>query len=176
MGKRSAFTRIEDDAYPTPFEAVLPLVPFLEVEVITRFVEPCAGDGQLVEHLTSLGYDCAFSGDQRSGWWNALGMTPQWFEDTCAEAIITNPPWTRDQLHPLILHLSLLAPTWLLLDADWPHTKQAAPYLKQCSHIVAIGRVKWIANSPHTGKDNACWYRFDARHQTGPRFYGREPA
>ena len=29
---------------------------------------------------------------------------------------ITNPPWDRKVLHPLIVHLSDQAPTWLLFD------------------------------------------------------------
>ena len=40
-----------------------------------------------------------------------------------------------------------LAPTWLLFDADWAHTKQAAPYLRHCSHIVSVGRVHWMAGT-----------------------------
>jgi hypothetical protein len=43
-----------------------------------------------------------------------------------------------------------------------------------CSDIVAIGRVKWIAGSKFTGKDNACWYRFDTRHRSGPVFHWRD--
>ena len=43
MGKRSNFERREADFYPTPFEAVLPLIPYLRG--IRTFAEPCAGDG-----------------------------------------------------------------------------------------------------------------------------------
>jgi hypothetical protein len=39
---------------------------------------------------------------------------------------------------------------------------------------VAIGRVKWIEGSKHTGKDNHAWYRFDTRHRGGPVFHGRD--
>ena len=77
-------------------------------------------------------------------------------------------------LHGLIAHFQNIAPTWLLLDADWKQTRQAAPYLPHCSDIVAIGRVKWIEGSKYTGKDNACWYRFDARHKAGPVFHWRD--
>ena len=57
-------------------------------------------------------------------------------------------------MHGLIAHFQNIAPTWLLLDADWKQTRQAAPFLPHCSDIVAIGRVKWIEGSKHTGKDN----------------------
>jgi hypothetical protein len=36
--------------------------------------------------------------------------------------------------------------------------------------------VKWIEGSKHTGKDNSAWYRFDARHTSGPVFHGRDRA
>ena len=45
MGKRSNFERIERDYYPTPYEAVLPLIPHLKRHGIETFAEPCAGDG-----------------------------------------------------------------------------------------------------------------------------------
>ena len=76
-------------------------------------------------------------------------------------------------MHALIEHFQNMAPTWLLLDADWKQTHQAAPFLPHCSDIVAIGRVKWIEGSKHTGKDNHAWYRFDAGHKSGPVFHWR---
>ena len=39
--------------------------------------------------------------------------------------------------------------------------------------IVSIGRVKWIENSKSTGKDNCCWYLFDAKYDGETKFYGR---
>ena len=57
---------------------------------------------------------------------------------------ITNPPWSRAVLHDLIEHLSDQAPTWLLFDADWVHTRQSVPYLNRLRRIVSVGRLKWI--------------------------------
>ena len=72
----------------------------------------------------------------------------------------------------MIEHFMQIAPAiWSLHDADWSHTHQAAPFLDMCSDIVSVGRMRWIPGSPHTGKDNVSWYRFDARHSGGPRFY-----
>ena len=88
-------------------------------------------------------------------------------------SIITNPPWSRDLMHRLITHFQNIRPTWLLLDADWAHTKQAAPFLAHCSDIVAVGRIKWIEGSKHTGKDNCAWHQFDIKHNAGPVFHGR---
>ncbi|WP_247401225.1 hypothetical protein [Bradyrhizobium sp. 76] len=167
MGKRSNFERRPADFYPTPRAAVEPLIPYLRR--IRSFAEPCAGDGDLVRHLESLGLHCAYAGDIRTGH-DALALDRY----DGADAIITNPPYTRDLMHRLIAHFQRILPTWLLLDADWASTKQAAPYLSCCSDIVAIGRVKWIEGSKYTGKDNHAWFRFDIRHGAGPVFRGRD--
>ncbi len=164
MGKRSDFARRPMDAYQTPYAAVPALIPYLRG--ITYFAEPCAGEGKLVRHLESFGLRCEYEADIQLGY-DALKATRFGIID----AIITNPPWTRTILHPMIKHFQSIAPTWLLFDADWPHTKQAIPYLDQCSHIVAVGRLKWVEDSNTTGKDNACWYRFHSQHVGGPRFY-----
>ena len=52
MGKRSDFERVERDFYPTPIEAVRPLVPHLPKTGL--FAEPCAGDGRLIRHIEQL--------------------------------------------------------------------------------------------------------------------------
>jgi hypothetical protein len=171
MGKRSSFARRKMDDYPTPYEAVLPLLPHLDD--ICTFAEPCCGELHLVKHLEQHGMHCVYAGDITLGL-DALFLADQ--DLIGIDAIITNPPWTRELLHPLISRFMQLRPTWLLLDADWAHTRQAGAYLGRCSHIVAIGRVKWIPDSPFTGKDNAAWYRFDQRHQDGPQFFGRMEA
>src|SRR3954454_12214031 len=167
MGKRSNLERRPSDFYPTPRAAVEPLVPYLRR--IRSFAEPCAGDGDLVRHLESFGLHCAYAGDIRTGH-DALALDRY----DGADAIITNPPYTRELMHRLIAHFQRILPTWLLLDADWALTKQAAPHLSCCSDIVAIGRVKWIEGSKYTGKDNHAWFRFDIRHSAGPVFHGRE--
>lgn len=77
-------------------------------------------------------------------------------------------------LHPIIERLSDQAPTWLLIDADWVHTKQAVPFLSRLRRIVAIGRVKWIPDSKMTGKDNCAWHLFDRPDPASPTlFFGR---
>jgi len=41
--------------------------------------------------------------------------------------------------------------------------------------IVSVGRVKWIPDSKHTGKDNVCWYLFTKYMQTKQtEFIGRQ--
>lgn len=172
MGKRSNFKRIERDFYPTPIEAVIPLVPHLPKSGL--FAEPCAGDGRLIKHIEQLtnllGYwmtdiepmaDFVGEGD-------ATKDTIQGC-DIC----ITNPPWDRKVLHMIIENLANQLPTWLLFDADWIHTKQSIPYTNMLQKIVSVGRIKWIEGSKMTGKDNCCWYLFEKKYTRSIRFYGR---
>ncbi|MBY5821465.1 hypothetical protein [Rhizobium leguminosarum] len=169
MGKRSTFERRKNDAYQTPPSAVQPLIPFLRG--IRTFAEPCAGEGKLITELQRNGLSCTYSGDIETG---NDALTTTGLLGAKFDAIITNPPWTRELLHPMIQRFQSIAPTWLLFDADWIHTRQAIPFIDQCSHIVSVGRVKWIEDSQFTGKDNAAWHRFHVQHTGGPRFFARE--
>ena len=171
MGKRSNFKRLKGDFYKTPLSAVLPLLPLLSSG--TRFCEPCAGDGRLVHYLEDAGHQCAAAWDVKPRADFITKQDARTRQIGNIDCFITNPPWTRDLLHPIIENLSAQHPTWLIFDADWMHTRQAAPYLPKCSTIVSVGRVKWIENSPHVGKDNCCWYFFVPGHKRGPRFIGR---
>jgi hypothetical protein len=128
------------------------------------FIEPCAGDGRLVNHITGLTRSlCVWLSDIEPLNEDIDTADALTVELPSADFIITNPPWSRHLLHPMIERFRNHCPTWLLFDADWMHTKQAMDYLPFCDKIVSIGRVKWIENSKHTGKDNAAWYRFRAK-------------
>lgn len=177
MAKRSDFTRRPQDKYYTPYEAVLPLLPHLAPN--TRFTEPCAGDGRLIDHLEKHGHECVDAFDVQPERENiAKADALEVVIDSPAigknEIVITNPPWTRQILHPLIEHWRTQMPTWLLFDADWVHTKQSAPFMPYCRKIVSVGRVRWIEGTKMTGKDNVAWHLF--AHEAGPtEFYGRTP-
>lgn len=167
MGKRSDFARRPMDDYQTTDQrAVNALLPFLRG--VHTFAEPCCGDRHLVSALERHGLSCAYYADIKNGD-DALDIV-----SLDVDAIITNPPWTREILHPMILHFQRLAPTWLLFDADWCHTRQSAPFMDQCSHIVSVGRLCWMPETKQTGKDNCAWHRFHAQHMGGPRFFGRQ--
>lgn len=172
MGRRSDFPRIPKDLYETPPEGVAALLP--HVAKGTRYAEPCAGNGALIEHLRGH-LDLAWASDieprphldihENDALTVGLGN---------ASMFVTNPPWSRPILHPLIRHLSDLAPTWLLFDSAWANTKQATPFMSRCRRIVAVGRLKWIPGTKWVGKEDASWYLFD-RPVPGsePVFYGR---
>ncbi len=171
MGKRSSFERRPQDAYDTPYEAVLPLLPYLTPR--TEFCEPCAGRGDLVDWLQQNGHVCAAASDIKPRRADIAKQDALSASTADVHCFITNPPWTRAILHPLIVHLSDQHPTWLLFDADWAFTKQSAPYMQRCKAIVPVGRVKWIPGSKHTGKDNAAWYLFDKDSHASAQFYSR---
>jgi len=176
MSKRSSgtFERKPRDWYPTPLAAVAALIPHLPTTLF-RYCEPCAGDGALIQHLATLASHALCVG--------AYDIEPQVSHVERANALsfthafdgmfITNPPWDRPILHQLITHLSDLAPTWLLLDADWMHTKQSAPYMSRCVKIASVGRVKWIPDSTMVGKDNCVWMKFWGGFTGRTEFVGR---
>lgn len=174
MGKRSDFERKPRDFYPTPIEAVEPLLPHLSEEF--SFAEPCAGDGALVEHLETKGV-CMWASDIEP---QAEGIHKRSYDELSfdelidSEYVITNPPWDRTILHPMIEFFAPKKKTWLLFDADWMHTKQSRQYMPWCRKIVSVGRVKWFGNM--TGKDNCAWYLFQevfAWQANPPEFIAR---
>ena len=174
MGKRSDFERIPRDFYPTPYSAVEPLIAHLPEQY--TFVEPCAGDGRLIDHLALHGGHCTQAYDIEPTDMHLRVKEKDAFllEDVKTDFIITNPPWDRKILHPMIEKFSGMAPTWLLFDSDWMHTKQSTQYLPRLKRIVSIGRVKWIEGSNSVGKDNCCWYLFDSTpYVEPPLFCGR---
>jgi len=174
LGKRSDFERVERDYYPTPMKAVLPLLPHLAAGTV--FIEPCAGDGRLIDHLQAHGHRCTWGVDIEPVWPMARvgdATTMKFNPNGGNQYFITNPPWDRKILHPIIENLSNQLPTWLLFDADWMHTRQATPYLTRLEKVVSIGRVKWIEGSKSVGKDNCCWYLFWHKNTIQTQFYGR---
>lgn len=180
MGKRSNFERVPRDFYPTPKEAVVPLLPFLPKW--STFAEPCCGTGDLIFHLMEHDHVCNWASDiedrfeEGGGYIETMdALDLQEVHLSCIEGtdyIITNPPWDRSILHPMIEHFRKLRPTWLLFDADWAFTKQSREFIPYCSDIVAVGRVKWIPDSKSTGKDNCAWYKF-VGFKTDTIFHGR---
>ena len=88
------------------------------------------------------------------------------------DMFITNPPWDWDVLSKLIPHLSSLAYTWLLLNADLMHNKRMGGFMNQCEAVVSVGRVSWMGNGKK-GFENCAWYCFNDRHVEFTEFYSR---
>ena len=178
MGKRSDFKRRKNDLYETwDPRALPPLLPHLKKGAV--FDEPCAGAGRLSDQLEQAGMMPRVLSDidpldRRVMKCDAFQYAP----DPAPDYIITNPPWSRDLLHPLIAHFSNYAPTWLLFDAAWAFTSQSRMHkrglgsvpeiMRRCVKIVTVGRLKWIEGSEHDAKDDVAWYLFDCHHSGAP--------
>ena len=178
MGKRSNFPRYANEAYDTPAEAVVPLLPHLQPG--TYFIDPCAGAGELIKHLSAAGHICvdAFDIEPRAAGLRALDFlaaTGSEIDNEAGVVFITNPPWKRDLLHAFIERCrEYYCPAWLLIDANWMFTQQAAPYLTHCERIVTVGRVIWIPGTKMTGKDDCAWFLFQPVPVLHTRFIGRK--
>ena len=170
MSKRSNFDPRPKDFWPTPARAVMPLLPHLPNRTV--FAEPCAGNGALIDLLQEVGHSCVWATDISPARSDVSYADALSLRNIGASMFITNPPWSRHVLHPMILHLSAMLPTWLLFDADWPFTKQSAGLIDHCSRIVPIGRVKWIPDSKYSGMDSCAWYEFLPGWRAGPQFIG----
>jgi len=131
----------------------------------TYYYEPCVGAGDLIETLRPL--NCVGYSDEE------IDARTHKYYTMSADYFITNPPWTRELLHPIIDNLRNQLPTWLLFDADWMHTVQSAPYMKYCKSIISVGRLKWIPGTTMDGYDNCAWYLF-VKDETPTTFYGRK--
>ncbi len=168
-----------NDFWPTiDLRAIPPLLPHLPKACL--YAEPCAGGGHLIDLLDPHGPICAWASDLAPQ--SATIMPCDIFSITAddlrhVDCIITNPPWSRKLLHPIIRHLLTLGkPAWLLFDAAWAFTQQASEHLAHCTHIAAIGRLRWIPDSSFDPPTDYAWYCFDgaptaATHQGSPRFF-----
>ena len=159
MGKRSNFERRDKDKYYTPRAAVEPLLPHLKPN--SSFFERCAGDGSLIRHLENEGHTCKYACDIEPEHHRICKRDALEISHVSADYVISNPPWDRKIMHPIIEHFAQMRQTWLLFDANWLFTKQAAPYMRWCSKVIVIGRVKWIEDSKMTGKDDSVWALFE---------------
>jgi hypothetical protein len=169
------FERNPRDYYRTwDPRALPPLLRFLEPGTV--FVEPCAGAGDLVDQLTAAGMTCHAKFD----------IEPQRFDIRRGDALdvrwrprrgmfITNPPWRRALLLPLIRHLASQAPTWLLIDAMFLFNAGSIPLHPILRKVVGTPRLTWIEGTTDSSVDDSAWYLFDGTIPPTDhvQFYGR---
>jgi len=175
MGKRSNFERVEKDFYRT-FDprAVAALAPHLAPN--TKFAEPCAGDGVLIDQLEALGHVCTAAYDLQPNRHDivqsdVLRLGRDHMNN--ADCAITNPPWSRPLLHGLLRHFQPMMPSWFLWDANWVWTRQSAPFIPGIKKIVAIGRLKWMEGTTMDAKDDCAWFYSEPGWTDGPTLIGR---
>jgi hypothetical protein len=176
VGKRDndKFERKGRDFYATiDPAAVNALVEHLPLP--TAFIEPCAGAGDLINELCRHhGVVCVGAMDiepQAKNVEQRNCLTLNWVSQEVTH-FITNPPFTWDMLKPILDHLPTLAPTWLLLPADYMHNVRVGPYMAKCAKVVSVGRMYW-ENNKKKGVDNYAWYLF-TNNETETTFYGRK--
>ena len=184
--------RKRSDFYPTIDRRAIPALLAAAAKagdlnpdgLLTSYAEPCAGAADLINLLAihAPALLCAFGLELdphdeglRNRWpiarGNALTLTER--DLAGVHLFITNPPWRRPLLHQLIRHLASLRPTWLLFDASWAFTKQAAPFQRILTDVAAVGRLKWFEGSRHDPPDDCAWYRFCEAEadDSPPRFH-----
>ncbi len=166
MGKRSNFAPRKNDAYLTwDRRAVPPLLPYLDD---APFIEPCAGEGHLVDQLVGYGMQCAGAFDIEPGRPGIIAADARTLWVPPGLQVVTNPPWTRELLHAIIRNLAPQAVTWLLFDADWLFTQQSAPLLQHLHLVVPVGRLRWVEGTRHDAQDSVAWYRFGPNAPPSP--------
>lgn len=174
MGKRSSFEKVPKEFYPTTDpNAVVPLVRFIRGRT---YAEPCYGNGDLEDLLVDVA-TCKWRSDVRetvssSKVTGALSITAKDIAD--CDLILTNPPFSKPVLLPMLDHFISLKETWLLLPADYMHNSYFGSYMRRCKSVVSIGRLRWFKDSKASSTDNFCWYFWPkGATQEQTRFYGR---
>lgn len=170
MSKRTpGLPQRERDEWTTPAIAAAPLLRILEPS--TRFIQPCAGPGELIGHLEQAGHQCAGAFDLPTD--ARIARYPIGTD----VVFIANPPWRRRfEPHKIIANLRDQAPLWALIYSDWLFNARSTPFLSRLRAIVSIGRVKWVEGSESGGFENACWCLFDRPQPDGfavVRFVGQ---
>lgn len=180
MGKRESIKKPKSprDYYRTiDSDAVRSLLPYIAG---LTYVEPCAGAGDLISLIGGQPYFCSAAYDidpQISEITQRNCLTLQEKDLIGVDCFVTNPPFSKDMLLPIIEHLSSLRPTWLLLPSDLMHNVYMKPHLNFCDLILSIGRLCWFKDDKGKmvkGVDNYCFYRFDQeKTNCGTVFKGR---
>lgn len=170
------YTRSARDFYKTPIKPIEPLTSHLPQNLI--FCEPCAGAYDLANNLLYLRPDIKcnaafdiFPQDDRIITKSAVDISES--DLSGIDMFITNPPFKWDMFEPILNNLLSYRPTWFLIPADFMHNKRMVPYMKKCSKLVSVGRIKWFDDSKASSTDNFCWYKFEKNDVSYTEFYHR---
>jgi hypothetical protein len=173
MSKRTNFDKIPKDFYPTFDKSAL--VPAFVNDISEKtYAEPCCGEGDLVNLLSRIAV-CKWQSDLENRGYGVVkdAMEVSISDIADVDMIITNPPYTKSIVLPMIDHFTALKPTWLLLPADWMHNIYFKPYLGKCSKIISIGRMSWMRNTKMKSTENYCWYFWEDMENKNTTFIGR---
>lgn len=92
-GLYSAAAKKPKNDYATPPEGVAPIVPYLRG--FERAWEPCCGQGHVVRHLESEGFDVIGSDIKFGPQWDMYEYAP---DPATYDVIVTNPPFSKKTL------------------------------------------------------------------------------
>lgn len=173
MGKRSNMPRKKNDAYDTPYSPAIPaLLPHLPSACY--YIEPCAGKGNLINHLAKHGHTCTLAIDiepRAAGILRKSAFALRVKKGSPKPRFITNPPFKDEWLFPLMKHLCPMGEVWLLLPADKAINANFSEYLRVWGRdIVAIGRISWEENGVGS-TENFAWFRFDGTRPPTPTIF-----
>jgi hypothetical protein len=162
MSKRSNFVKVERDYYPTT-DPKVKVPEFINSIKGKTYAEPCYGHGDLenlIINVASLRYKSDIRATNLTcKVQDAMALTKEQLKD--CDLIITNPPFTKSVLLPMIDKFISLKPTWLLLPADYMHNQYFRPYMNLCTKVVSIGRICWFPTDEGkrvASTDNFAWY------------------
>lgn len=168
-GLYSDFERKPRDFYPTPIEAMYSLMPHLKERF--NYFEPTAGDGAIIRHLLAArpGARCIGATDIEPlapgiEQLDLLKETPVGLP--MSDIAITNFPWDRKLLHPMIDAVTEHCPVWTIIDSKWLNNESSARFLTDhLVKVVPVGRVIWEPGTTEAGKVDCSWFLFDKAHK-----------
>lgn len=88
LGGNTAYKRNKSDFYPTPPDATIALLNFLDIPKEKTIWEPACGENHMVNAISEYGYDC-FGTDIQTGTDFLSADIPNG-----VDWIITNPPFS----------------------------------------------------------------------------------
>lgn len=130
--------RREFDFYPTPRWPLARLLEALPLPDHVPWLEPCVGDGALLRHVASLGYDVAWrTNDLRAvpqppgSVDHARSRADAWLRDQPrASVCLTNPPFNA-AFEIAVSAVECCAIVVLLLPTSWIGTQGRTPWLRE---------------------------------------------
>lgn len=196
---RSQRSRLRDSDYLSTVPEALPLEVIDAIKTIDilrikqnshlniSYGEPCFGEGALTRILTRHLKGLAFCGhasdlhpERAPEGLNVRKLDARTLTRSDLERHvdlwITNTPWQRTHLHPIIDNLTKVAPLWCILPAEFAHRRRNYDYLRKCTHILPVGPVQFRPTKSGNGFFCYAWYRFvDEWQQDYPSFMPRWP-
>lgn len=164
----SGYKRKRNDAYYTPAwvtEALLPHIP-TRIESVW---EPAAGRGAIAKVLRKAGYSVRAT-DLSNGH-DFMQMSAD------AQAIITNPPYRKDQINQFICRALLLTErkrgfVAMLLASDFDHAKGRRHLFGGCPQfsrkVVLTDRIVWFTPVIASPSSNHAWFIWDWQRKIKP--------